>query len=167
METLVAILDFFNKYASLVEAFCVSVSAVYAVLLYRHTTIASKRLAVTQMLREEEHDKELFVAEQKIRRLYKENKSSLKAFVEVDGEERAAILLVLNHYEFIAGGINMGTFDEDVYKRAQYSNIMRTWNMTSDFIETLRANRGNTTYFQEFKVMACRWKREKLESLEE
>ena len=70
METLVAILDFFNKYASLVEAFCVSVSAVYAVLLYRHTTIASKRLAVTQMLREEEHDKELFVAEQKIRRLY-------------------------------------------------------------------------------------------------
>lgn len=164
-SSIVSLFDFCNKYASLFEAICVSVSAIYAVRLYKHTTISSRRLAVTNMLLDREHDEKVKEAEKQVRQLFKSHNSTLKSFVDDDTDERKAILVVLNHYEFMAAGINMGTFDEDVYKRMHYSNVMRTWDMSKEFIYTLRSTHGNTTYFQDFEVMALRWQKSPLQTI--
>lgn len=172
METSVSafdqILSFLASIDSLVTfagAVFVSVSAVYAALLYRHTTKSARRSSMIQMLLDRSHDERLINADKHIRKLFKENNSSLKRFVDEDTEDRAAILIVLNNLEFLSSGVNMGTFDEEVFKRMQYSNVMRSWQMTKDFIETLRASHGNTTYFQDFELLATRWKKHPLKTI--
>ena len=165
LETALHFLSSIESLVAFIEALCVSVSAIYAARLYQHTTKNARRSAMVQMLLDRSHDERLIDAEKRVRKLYKENHSSLKHFVENDSDDRAAILIVLNNLEFLSSGVNMGTFDEDVFKRMQYSNVMRSWQMTKDFIETLRANHGNTTYFQDFECLAMRWKKKPLESV--
>lgn len=101
METSVSafdqILSFLASIDSLVtfaEAVFVSVSAVYAALLYRHTTKSARRSSMIQMLLDRSHDERLINADKHIRKLFKENNSSLKRFVDEDTEDRAAILIV-------------------------------------------------------------------------
>ena len=164
-DAILAFLSSIENLLAFVEAMCVSVSAIYAARLYRHTTQNARRSAMIQMLLDRSHDERLIAADKRVRQLYKENQSSLKHFVDNDTDDRAAILVVLNNLEFLSSGVNMGTFDEEVFKRMQYSNVMRSWQMTKDFIETLRATHGNTTYFQDFELLANRWQKSPLESV--
>lgn len=165
LSEVVVFLGSMDSLINFIEAVCVSVSAISAALLYRHTTINAKRAAMVQMLIDRGHDARLIEAEKRVRNLYKTHNSSLKQFVDKDDEDRASILIVLNNLEFLSSGVNIGAFDEEVFKRMQYSNVMRSWQMTKDFIETLRANHGNTTYFQDFEVLASRWRNAPLENI--
>lgn len=71
---------------------------------------------------------------------------------------RNQILAIINNYEFISLGIREGALDEDIYKRAVYSQVMRDWDAMTAFIMELRQQNKITTLFQEFELLAKRWK---------
>jgi hypothetical protein len=72
------------------------------------------------------------------------------------------ILLLLNNYEFIAAGIRESALDEEIYKRVQYSVLVKDWDALSGFVMEFRRAEGRQTLFQEFEYIAKRWKKDKL-----
>lgn len=83
-----------------------------------------------------------------------------------DSTERKAIIRVLNNQEFIAAGIRMRAFDEDVYKQMQHSNVVRLWKATEGFIIEFRKVQKNDTLFQDFYQLGRRWSKSPLERLD-
>jgi hypothetical protein len=67
------------------------------------------------------------------------------------------ILSVLNNYEFIATGIREDALDEEIFKRVQYSVVIKDWNALSGCVMELRQSTGHRTLFQEFQALAERW----------
>lgn len=76
-----------------------------------------------------------------------------------DSKELQCILKVLNNHEFIAAGIHQKTFDEDMYKNMQYSNVLKVWNASAGIVAEIRHKNGIETLFQEFERLAVRWKK--------
>lgn len=79
-----------------------------------------------------------------------------------DSEEFKCILKVLNNHEFIALGIRQKTFDENIYKKMQYSNVMKVWRSSAGIIGEIRNSQGIQTLFQEFEWLAKRWEKNPL-----
>ncbi|MEX2241473.1 MAG: DUF4760 domain-containing protein [Burkholderiales bacterium] len=77
-------------------------------------------------------------------------------------EEAKAILVVLNFYEFAAAGIRDGAFDEAMFRRMQYSMVLRDWGALEGFVRELRKARGSDTLFCEFQRLAESWRRKPL-----
>jgi hypothetical protein len=74
-------------------------------------------------------------------------------------EENDAILTVLNAHEFVAVGVREGSFDEKTYKRLRWSSLVRDWDALETYVAELRKSRGRPTLFQEFELLAKRWKK--------
>lgn len=79
-----------------------------------------------------------------------------------DSEELKYILKVLNNHEFIAIGIHQKTFDEEMYKNMQYSNVIKVWAASAGIVADIRHTQGIETLFQEFERLAARWKKSPL-----
>lgn len=77
-------------------------------------------------------------------------------------EEAKAILVVLNFYEFAAAGIRDGAFDEAMFRRMQYSMVLRDWGALEGFVRELRKARGSDTLFREFQRLAESWRKKPL-----
>ena len=90
---------------------------------------------------------------------------ALSSYVSNFGEERIAILKVLNNQEFIAAGIRVGAFNEAVYKEMQFSNVRKLYEVAAGFISDMRAAEKNETIFQDFEGLALRWGREPLKKI--
>ncbi|WP_425915976.1 DUF4760 domain-containing protein [Pseudomonas sp. GWSMS-1] len=88
--------------------------------------------------------------------------TSLAAANKTQDPERGHILSIINNYEFIALGIREGALDENIYKRAVYSQVLRDWRAMKAFIMELRRQNKIETLFQEFEVLARRWEQEPL-----
>lgn len=73
-------------------------------------------------------------------------------------EEKQAILLVLNQYEFMAAGIFAGAFDEEIYMRMKRSLLIRDWDTLSAFVHELRRQSSNSALFIEFEQLARSWR---------
>lgn len=73
-------------------------------------------------------------------------------------EEKQAILLVLNNYEFMAAGIRCGAFDEEMYKRMSRSLLVRDWDSLSAFVHELRRTEERPALFVELEWLAGRWR---------
>lgn len=73
-------------------------------------------------------------------------------------EEKQAILLVLNQYEFMAAGIFAGAFDEEIYMRMKRSLLIRDWDTLSAFVHELRRQSSNAALFIEFEQLAQSWR---------
>lgn len=71
-----------------------------------------------------------------------------------DSDEAAAILMVLNNYEFIAASMRTGAFSISLYQRMQHSIVIRNWNALKPFVMQKRTSTGRPTLFQEFEWMA-------------
>ena len=65
---------------------------------------------------------------------------------------------ILNFYEYLAVGLTLGIYDEDVLKRAKFTTAIGIYDKCEAFIVELRKlNRINTT-FMEFEKLVIRWK---------
>lgn len=96
-----------------------------------------------------------------------ENKAECTKFAlqaHIHSDEAKAILAVLNFREFVAAGIREKAFDEAMYKRIQYSVILRDWNSFEGFVRELRKSRNRPTLFQEFQMLAQRWEKAPLKT---
>jgi Domain of unknown function (DUF4760) len=81
---------------------------------------------------------------------------------QASSNEAKSILIVLNFYEFAAAGIRDGAFDEDMFKRMQFSMVLRDWSAFEGFVGELRKARGSATLFIEFQLLAQRWAKKPL-----
>ncbi len=73
-------------------------------------------------------------------------------------KESQAILEVLNFREFVAVGINSGIIDESTYKNAYCSTFVRDWEYLEHTVKALRKSTGKQTFFQDFEILAKKWK---------
>lgn len=148
-----------------IQTIAVSLSVIFAVIVYWRTTVNQRRVALVSMILQNQASESIKQATQKMRELYDNNNHSLKSFVHKNDDNRKAILTVANHYEFMAVAIHQGAFDEDTYKALEYSNVMRNWTVLKDFIEEARAVHANQTWFQDFEKLVNDWKKNPLKTV--
>lgn len=133
--------------------------------IYTNTQNAKKRGTI-DMIVAERNNSELQKAVSRVNQLAKQNKECIyAAYISEDekfAEDRAAILKVLNHREFMSVAILGGALDEKIYKSFQYSMLMRDWDNLSGFVTELRNKKQIQTMFQEFECLAKRWKNKPL-----
>jgi Domain of unknown function (DUF4760) len=74
-------------------------------------------------------------------------------------------MLVLNRYEFTAAAIREGALDEGLFKRMQYTMVIRDWDVLCPFVMELRRLDKHSTLFQEFHWLAERWQKKPLKHI--
>ena len=123
-----------------------------------------RKRATIDILIQENQDNELVQAKRIVTNL-PENASFIKYLepsfcgTKESEAEKESIRILLNRYEFIALGIRNGAFEEEIYKRLKYSDIMDTWKNAKPMIMELRRLKGRNTYYQELEWLADRWER--------
>ena len=143
-------------------AFFVSALGAIAVIYYNGRQ--ARVSALINLLLHQKSDVELIEATRRVYAL-KTKGDTLSKHVSADSSERKDILKVLNNQEFIAVGVRLNAFDEDVYKQSQCTNVLRLWEVASGFIHELRSADGKATIFQDFERLAKRWGEKPIEKL--
>lgn len=139
-------------------------SAIAAVYVIYHNGKLAKKRALIDLIILQKSDQSLQDSTRRAYALYAEG-NHLSSLVGADSEDRRSILQALNNHEFIAVGIRLKAFDEEVYKELQYNNVMKMWTATSGFIHELRKIDGRGTLFQDFECLARRWEKAPLKRL--
>jgi hypothetical protein len=144
----------------LITAGAILLSGVVAgVAIHQNLSTARRRATIDIVMHEKGTNQVLISARATVLDLH-ENKAECTKFAlqaHIHSDEAKAILAVLNFREFVAAGIREKAFDEAMYKRIQYSVILRDWNSFEGFIRELRKARNRPTLFQEFQMLAQRW----------
>ncbi|SCC19713.1 protein of unknown function [Snodgrassella sp. R-53583] len=154
------------QWAQLISPIATAIGVIVAAWsIYTNTKNAKKRGTI-DMIVAERNNSELQKAVSRVNQLAKQNKECIyAAYISEDekfSEDRAAILKVLNHREFMSVAILGGALDEKIYKSFQYSMHMRDWDNLSGFVTELRNKKQIQTMFQEFECLAKRWKKKPL-----
>lgn len=129
-----------------------------------HNEKLARQRATIDLLLTQRTDQNLIEAKKSVGQIHNNGGdfTSLAAKDKAQDSDRVHILAIINNYEFIALGIREGALDENIYKRAVYSQALRDWRAMKAFIMELRRQNGIDTLFQEFELLAKRWEKEKL-----
>lgn len=166
-----------NEFCSIVLAGSAIVSAIFAyktiklshqkmtadqksaVDAIRHSENQARQRAIVDLIIAQKTNPE-FVRQSKLVRELRNNKDiCLAALVQrIDDPTKDAVLSVLNQIEFIAVGIRLGVFDENMYKQLSCHSVILTWECASGFVCELRRATGIQTLFQDIEILATRWK---------
>lgn len=130
-----------------------------AVDAIRHNENQARQRAIVDLMIAQKTSPE-FVRQSKIVRELHDNKDICLATLvnEADNPVKDAVLSVLNQIEFIAVGIRLGVFDENMYKQLSCHSVIRTWESASGFVCELRRATGIQTLFQDLEILASKWK---------
>jgi Domain of unknown function (DUF4760) len=83
------------------------------------------------------------------------------ADAEHEGSNDAKVILnVLNQFELIAIGIEVGSLDYEIYKRYNKTNSISYYHRAAPFIHALRARLGNDAIYHEFEQLTW-WLKDK------
>jgi hypothetical protein len=80
----------------------------------------------------------------------------------MDLPETALIRLLLNHFELVSVGIQNDIYDEKMIKDSWCTIIVRTYDQALPFITAVRERDKKDTIYQEFELLAKRWKQSPL-----
>lgn len=156
----------FSQWLQLISPIATVIGVIIAAWSIYTNTQNTKKRGTIDMIVQERNNSELQKAVSRVNQLAKQNKECIYAtYISEDekfAEDRAAILKVLNHREFMSVAILGGALDEKIYKSFQYSMHMRDWNNLSGFVTELRKKKQIDTMFQEFECLAKRWKKKPL-----
>ncbi len=141
-----------------------SLSAIAAVAVIYYNGKQSRVRTLIDILMHQKSDKDLIEATRRVNAL-RVNGEKLSKHVDVDSDVRKDILMVLNNQEFLAVGVRLGYFDENVYKQSQCSNVLRLWGACQGFIYELRQGDKKPTLFQDFEELAKRWESNPLKKI--
>ena len=144
-------------------AFVLSALAGVAVIYYNGKQ--GRLRATIDMIIHQKSDKELLASVEQVYKLSGDKVQFSKYASDHECVEFRCILKVLNNHEFIAIGIRQKTFDEEIYKRMQYSNVMKVWRSSAGIVSEIRNSQGIQTLFQEFESLAKRWEQSPLKKL--
>ena len=70
------------------------------------------------------------------------------------------VVTFLNHFEFIAAGVNNGIVDEQLYKDWFLTPYVATWDQAEDFIKKFRSHVNAPKAFKQFETLAGKWRTE-------
>lgn len=141
------------------------ISAVIALAAVRYNFTINRKKATVDLMLEQKRNPSLGKARMAVLNL--NSKCSLTQYADNQykgTEERDAILLVINNYEFIATGIREGAFDRNLYKRMNYSTVMHDWKALKPFVYEMRKIHDISTIFQEFEWLADKFRKRKLKA---
>ncbi len=82
-----------------------------------------------------------------------------------DSAKKDAILSVLNQLEFIAVGIRIGVFDEELYKQLCCHSVLKTWEAASGFVYELRKQTHIKTLYQDLEYLSNRWEKSPIKQI--
>ncbi|MEN9463883.1 MAG: hypothetical protein RL217_64 [Pseudomonadota bacterium] len=159
MDAISALLPL-SDWISIIQTAAIVITGIAAVATLRTNSKLSRHRATIELLLAQRTDERLFEAKQAMSDLHRNPDISITALackgMESDAN-RQHVLTVLNNYEFIAVGIREKALDEYVYKRAQFSTVLRDWKATKAFIIELRNQNNIPTLFQEFEYLYNKW----------
>lgn len=144
-------------------AFFLSALGAIGVIYYNGKQARTR--ALIDLIIHQKTDKTLIYATALVYKLQKEGNHLSQHIANIDGEECKAILKVLNNQEFIAVGIRMGAFNEDVYKEMQCSNVLKLWNAAKGFVAEFREQTKKQTIFQDLETLADKWEKNPIKKL--
>lgn len=122
-----------------------------------------KRRAIIDLVIQQKQDKDLQAARRFILDLHDKNIQNFARYLENrQSDEFKNILRVLNNYEFIATGIREDALDEEIFKRMQFSVLLKDWDALCGFVMEFRKEAKRETLFQEFEYLAKRFKKKPL-----
>ena len=82
--------------------------------------------------------------------------------LEYDGQDvKNTIINLLNDFEYIATGVNMDIFDENVVKKLWRGKLIYAFDMFKNYIHHLRIEHGWENVYTELEYLANKWKKEK------
>jgi hypothetical protein len=140
-------------------------SAIGALWIIVSRERSERRRATIDLVIHQKTDPNLQEAKRHILALHDSHAQNLSRYLENrDSPDCKNILLLLNNYEFIAAGIRESALDEEIYKRVQYSVLVKDWDALSGFVMEFRRTEGRPTLFQEFEYIAKRWKKKRLKA---
>lgn len=126
--------------------------------------ISARKRAVVDLIIEQRKDKRLSEIYRKIYTCLKEHKRISEICLS-DESFRADVFYALDTLEFIAVGIRLGTFDEDVYKELQCTKVIKTWDAVAALVMDLRQEKNSHTLYQDIEQLAERWKANPIKKL--
>lgn len=135
----------------------------YAARTIRENSSAAKRRAIVDLILKQREDERL----QKTFASMYEMRQREGAFIELfqKPEEMREIIYALDNLEFVAVGIRLGAFDENVYKELQCSKVRKTWEAASGFVMELRRRKQLPTLYQDLERLAEKWNADPIKEL--
>lgn len=133
-------------------------SAVIALCaLWRNHVINSRR-ATVDLVMQQMYNPALIAANKTVNTLLEAKRIiEFAADDKKDTSERAAILKVINNYEFISCAIREGAFNRKLFQRMRHSQTVRDWEAFKSFIYDIRQSTGRKTLFQDFEWLAAKF----------
>ncbi len=140
-------------------------SALGALWIIRSREGSEKRRATVDLVIQQKHDTELQASRRWVLTQHENHTGNFtQHLADITADPFRHILRVLNNYEFIATGIREDALDEEIYKRLQYSVLIKDWTALSGCVMELRQSTGHRTLFQEFQALAERWYKKPLKA---
>ncbi|MYZ41393.1 DUF4760 domain-containing protein [Schauerella aestuarii] len=136
-------------------AFVLSAIGAIAVIFYNGRV--SRQRATVDLVLHQKADSDLINALSMIYAMKRNNENLSVHLPTLQSDQGKCIRLVLNSYEFVALGIRVGAFDEQMFKEMQCSNYVKVWEATRGLIQDIRQQQQKETFFQEFEWLAKRW----------
>ena len=141
------------------------ISAIAAIWLIAATRRDNKRRATIDLVVSQKQDAELQAAKRWVLSTHERNLNNLAQHLpNKNSDELKHIMRVLNNYEFIAAGIREDALDEEIFKRVQWSVLVKDWGALSGCVMEIRRSEKRPTLFQEFEYLANKWKKKPLKS---
>ena len=72
------------------------------------------------------------------------------------------IRYILNHYERLSVGLRRKIYHEPMLKESQYNIVTKIYDWAHPFIEGVREDTKSDTAYQDFEILAKRWKKRPL-----
>lgn len=154
-----------SDWSNVIQTAAIIITGIAAIVALHINSKLSRHRATISMLLAQRTDELLREAKKEMSKLHADTKISITSLAckgTEDDPRRQHVLVVLNNYEFIAVGVREKALDENVYKRAHYSNLMKDWNAVKPFVTELRTQTGRPTLFQEFEHLHDKWKKNPL-----
>ncbi|MCO3694906.1 DUF4760 domain-containing protein, partial [Pseudomonas aeruginosa] len=121
--------------------------------------IARKKQAA-DLLFNSRGDEELQKGLRALAKMHDDGNTNMRAFAaksRVDEDIPKMIRYVLNHYEYVAVGVQSKIYDEGMLRSASFNTVINLYKHSKPFIEAVRDNNQRPTIYQEFQWLAKRW----------
>lgn len=152
-------------WSQVVSSVAVVLSMLLALTAIIYNVVTARKIQTATFLYESRSDKEYLEGTQTLWKMHNSGKSfrsyvfPIKEMTEEEKQERQRVIYCLNFYERLAVSINNGIYHETMIKEVFYNSIVNYFYIAEPFIKALREKEQKETYYQEYELLAKKWKR--------
>lgn len=138
-------------------------SVIVATIAIHRNNVNSRKKATVDIVVHDSSREDLQDAKRIVHNLKSGSLAHLGEEFENNQENRKAILLLLNHYEFLAVGTHTGAFDRKLLQELKHSSIVSTYDNLAICIHMMRKQKNSDTLFQDFEKLVASFKAKPLQ----